>query len=116
MTKHKKYTAGFQFWIRETDGHFLGKGRVELLELIRETGSITKAAKSMSMSYRQAWQMVEDMNIRANKPLVEKILGGAGGGGAILTTEGEKMIELYHKACRKVDEFISNEIQHLLES
>lgn len=66
-------------WIDETNGPFLGIGRVWLLEHIGEMGSITNAAKEMKMSYRQAWQLVEDMNKQAQEPLVEKILGGKGG-------------------------------------
>lgn len=98
----KKYSVGFNVWIKEEQGHFLGKGRVELLENIQSTGSITKGAKAMKMSYRQAWQMVEDMNERADKPLVEKILGGKGGGGAIVTEAGQRAIKLYHKTEEKM--------------
>jgi molybdate transport system regulatory protein len=98
----KKYTLGFRVWINEEQGHFIGTGRVRLLENIRETGSITNAAKAMKMSYRQAWQMVEDMNSRSEKPLVEKILGGKGGGGALVTETGEKTIKLFYKLEEKV--------------
>ena len=92
----KKYSVGFRVWINEEDGHFIGLGRVRLLENIKSTGSITKGAKEMKMSYRQAWQMVEDMNSRSDKPLVEKVLGGKGGGGAIVTEVGERAIKLYY--------------------
>ena len=92
----KKYNIGFRVWINEEQGHFIGLGRVRLLEQIKETGSITKGAKAMKMSYRQAWQMVEDMNSRCDKPLVEKILGGKGGGGAVVTEAGEKVIALFY--------------------
>jgi len=98
----KKYDVGFRVWINEEQGHFIGLGRVRLLEYIKETGSITKASKAMKMSYRQAWQMVEDMNQRSEKPLVEKILGGKGGGGAIVTETGEKVIRLFYKLEQQV--------------
>ncbi len=77
----KKYSIGVRIWLREEAGHFVGAGRVKLLEQIKLTGSITRASKAMEMSYRQAWQMVEDMNKHSSKPLVEKTLGGKGGGG-----------------------------------
>jgi molybdate transport system regulatory protein len=93
----KKYSVGFRVWINEEHGHFMGLGRVRLLENIIEAGSITRAAAAMKMSYRQAWQMVEDMNSRSEKPLVEKILGGRGGGGARVTEAGEKAIRLFYK-------------------
>lgn len=97
-----KYSVGFRVWINEENGHFLGIGRVRLLEYIRTTGSITGAAKAMNMSYRQAWQMVTDMNSRAEKPLVEKTLGGKGGGGAKVTPEGEKAIGLFYQLEQKM--------------
>ena len=59
----------------------------------------------MKMSYRQAWQMVEDMNDASEKPLVEKILGGKGGGGAMVTEAGEKAIKLFYKLEEKVNKF-----------
>ena len=98
----KKYSIGFRVWINEEEGHFIGLGRVRLLENIKSTGSITKGAKEMKMSYRQAWQMVEDMNSRSDKPLVEKVLGGKGGGGAIVTEAGEKVIKLYYQLEEKM--------------
>jgi molybdate transport system regulatory protein len=109
----KKYAVGFRVWINEEQGHFLGIGRVRLLERIRETGSITHGAAAMKMSYRQAWQMVEDMNKRSGKPLVEKILGGKGGGGAKVTDTGEKAIRQFYRLEEKLNQFskeLSNEI------
>lgn len=105
----KKYSLCFRVWINEEHGHFMGIGRVMLLENIRETGSITNAAKAMKMSYRQAWQMVEDMNSRSEKPLVEKILGGKGGGGARVTDAGEKAIKLFYRLEEKVRK-LTNEL------
>lgn len=93
----KDYTIRIRFWIDEAEGPFLGTGRIILLEKIKEKGSITNAAKSMKMSYRKAWQLIEDMNKRAKHPLVEKILGGKNGGGAKLTKAGEEAIEQFHK-------------------
>ncbi len=98
----KKYSVGVRIWINEEQGHFIGLGRVRLLENIQQAGSITKAAQAMKMSYRQAWQMVEDMNSRSDKPLVEKMLGGKGGGGALVTETGERAIKLFHKIDEKV--------------
>ena len=101
----KKYAIGVRVWINEQQGHFIGAGRARLLENIKETGSITSGAKAMKMSYRQAWQMVEDMNSRSDKPLVEKILGGKGGGGAIVTETGARAIELFYEVEDKVNKY-----------
>jgi len=105
MPAKKKYTVGYHVWIKGEKGHFLGKGRVELLENIQSTGSITKGAAAMKMSYRQAWQMVEDMNKTSVKPLVEKILGGKGGGGAAITEAGEKAIKLFYEVDEKMKKY-----------
>jgi len=103
----KKYTMGFRVWINEEHGHFMGLGRVRLLEHIKNTGSISSGAKAMKMSYRQAWQMVEDMNNRSEQPLVKKVLGGKGGGGAVVTEAGENAIKLFYK--------LENEVMKLSE-
>ena len=109
MKKENQYSVRVRVWIEEANGHFLGIGRVQLLENIEKTGSITNAAKKMKMSYRQAWQFVEDMNNQANDPLVEKLLGGAGGGGARLTDAGKKAIIIYYRLEKNTREFADKE-------
>ncbi len=90
-----QYAIKGRVWITCDEETFLGYGRVVLLERIKEYGSITKAAKSMDMSYRHAWELVESMNRLAPTPLVDTSIGGTGGGGAALTPTGEKAIELF---------------------
>ena len=114
MSKTKKYTIRVRVWIDETDGPFLGIGRVILLEKIKKTGSITNAAKEIKMSYRQAWQLVEDMNKRAQEPLVEKILGGKTGGGAKVTDAGIKAIEQFYTLEQKIKEFVNKESKKMV--
>ena len=101
----KKYSIDVHVWIKEERGHFLGKGRVQLLEHIKNEGSITKAAKAMKMSYRQAWQMIEDMNKCASEQLVIKVLGGRGGGGTVVTGAGEKAIKLFYAMDKKIKKY-----------
>lgn len=84
-----------RIWMDGDEGTFLGYGRIILLERIREYGSITKAAKSMKMSYRHAWELVDSMNRQAFRPLVEAATGGKNGGGARITAEGERAIVLF---------------------
>lgn len=74
-----------------------GPGKAELLERIAAEGSISKAAKSMEMSYSRAWQLVDAMNTHFKKPLVEPKTGGKKGGGAALTRAGEEVLLLYRK-------------------
>ncbi|MBW6483656.1 MAG: LysR family transcriptional regulator [Vicingaceae bacterium] len=112
MTKNK-VNISFRIWFYTGNEKFLGKGRVELLERIDKTGSISSAAKGMKMSYRQAWQMVNEMNERASEIVVEKSLGGKGGGGATITKAGEKAIQQFHEFEKKVAQFIADESKNL---
>jgi molybdate transport system regulatory protein len=73
----------------------LGPGKADLLERIDRTGSISAAAKSMGMSYRRAWLLVDQMNACFAAPLVAATAGGVGGGGAGLSPEGRGMLALY---------------------
>ena len=73
----------------------LGPGKAALLRGIRDSGSISAAARAMSMSYRRAWLLVEDMNRCFRMPLVETSTGGARGGGARLTDLGLDVLNRY---------------------
>ncbi len=64
-----------RIWIDGPEGTFFGYGRAVLLERIIEYGSITKAAKSMDMAYRHAWDLVDSMNRQAQEPFVEVATG-----------------------------------------
>lgn len=113
MPDKKKYKIEVRLWIEETEGPFLGIGKIWLLENIRKTGSITNAAKEMKMAYRQAWQLVKEMNQRAESPLVEKILGGKGGGGARVTEAGKKAIATFYQIEKRISDFAEKETQNL---
>ena len=84
----------YRLWIDKNGNSFLGEGRVVLLQKIKETGSISGAAKAIDISYRKAWQLVENMNKTAEKPLVIKKSGGKNGGSTVVTAEGEQAINL----------------------
>lgn len=73
----------------------LGPGKVELLTLVAETGSIREAGARMEMSYMRAWSLIQTMNLSFSKPLVEAARGGKTGGGAELTHTGRQVIALY---------------------
>jgi molybdate transport system regulatory protein len=92
-------TTGPRLSIRIVFGEeaMLGPGKADLLEGIRETGSIAAAGRTMSMSYKRAWMLVEEMNRAFREPLVESTRGGAKGGGAQLTTAGETVLANYRK-------------------
>jgi molybdate transport system regulatory protein len=77
-------------------GIWIGPGKIALLEAIRTTGSISAAARSLGMSYRRAWLLVEEINNSLRKPAVTAAPGGRRGGGAAVTAVGENVVGLYH--------------------
>lgn len=77
------------------NGTALGPGKVRLLELIAETGSIRKAAAGMKMSYRRAWLLLQALEESFGRPLVATARGGAKGGGAKLTALGGEVAARY---------------------
>jgi molybdate transport system regulatory protein len=76
-------------------GGRLGPGKVALLEAIAETGSISAAGRAMTMSYRRAWLLIDDLNHMFKMPLVDAQPGGAKGGGAELTPLGREVVAHY---------------------
>lgn len=89
-------TPRLTFRLILNDDIALGPGKVQLLETIRETGSIAAAGRAMGMSYKRAWHLVDTMNRCFVSPLIETSKGGAHGGGAKLTSLAEDVIVLYH--------------------
>jgi len=81
-------TIQFRLRILKGDEIAVGPGKVDLLDAIEATGSITSAAKALGMSYRRAWLLVDTMNRCFARPLVEAEAGGKRGGGARLTPLG----------------------------
>lgn len=77
------------------DEKAIGPGKVRLLELIAQTGSISAAGRAMTMSYHRAWDLVDELNHTFREPLVSKQPGGANGGGATLTPAGLEVIRRY---------------------
>ncbi|MBU1217899.1 TOBE domain-containing protein [bacterium] len=86
-----------RFWLTKDDKSFLGAGRVELLHKIEKTGSINAAAKEMKMSYKAAWERINSMNELADEPLIERKIGGSGGGGTTLTPYAYELIKTYER-------------------
>jgi molybdate transport system regulatory protein len=107
-------SLGGRVWIDGPDGTFIGYGRVVLLERIMEHGSITRAARSMQMAYRHAWDLVDSMNRQAEEPFVELSTGGKGGGGARVTKAGEQAIELFWRFAEDLRTFLKKEEKKIL--
>ena len=75
----------------------VGLGKVELLEQIGRSGSLSQAARDLGMSYRRAWLLLADLNDSFDRPVASLSVGGAGGGGARLTAFGEHLVAAYRR-------------------
>jgi len=92
---------------------FLGGNQIALLEQIDALGSITKAAKAVGISYKTAWDTINTINNLAERPLVDRLTGGKGGGGTSLTAEGKKVIAQFNivqEELRKVLDNLENRL------
>jgi molybdate transport system regulatory protein len=98
----------------QDDDIALGPGKVDLLEAIELTGSISQAAKKMNMSYRRAWQLVDTMNRCFSSNLVETQTGGMQGGGAVVTELGQQVIQIFRAMEIKVIQAVELEALELL--
>jgi molybdate transport system regulatory protein len=78
-------------------GCSIGIGKIELLEGISRSGSLSEAARQMRMSYRRAWLLLADLNASFDQPVARASTGGRGGGGGVLTPFGELLIARYRK-------------------
>jgi len=89
----KRIELGGSVWMTVGGENLGGHGRMALLALVGQHGSITQAAKAMKMSYKAAWDAIDTMNNLAGEPLVERLAGGKGGGGTRLTHRGEQLVQ-----------------------
>jgi molybdate transport system regulatory protein len=92
----------------------MGPGKADLLEAIKQTGSISASAKSMRMSYRRAWELVDVMNRSFDLPVVETSPGGAHGGGAMVTEFGELLLHRYHSLVEKTNVLAVQELADIV--
>jgi molybdate transport system regulatory protein len=108
------YSCRGHIWIDGKEGTFIGYGRVVLLERIRDHGSISKAAKSMDMSYKHAWDLIDSMNRQAPRPFIITSTGGRGGGGTCLTDDGLKAIRIFWDFHNDFQDFLACEEKKVL--
>lgn len=107
------YKVKSRIWIEANGKVLLGEGRIKLLNAIDELGSLSKAAKSMNMSYNKAWNLVDSINKSSKKPVVSKTIGGKGGGGALITAHGKELIEIYNNINTNCWKFLDNQLKNI---
>jgi len=107
------YRIKSRIWIESEDKVLLGEGRVHLLKAIQEMGSLSKAAKSLNISYKKAWQLLDSVNKSAKKPVTINSIGGKGGGGAELTDYGKSLVVVFDEINKNCWEFLDKQLEKI---
>jgi molybdate transport system regulatory protein len=82
----------------------VGPGKIALLSAIRDTGSISAAARSLELSYKKAWELIDELNGMFKTPVVETRIGGSERGGAQVTPLGARLIAIYEEAAKTANQ------------
>lgn len=88
----------------------IGPGKIELLETIARTGSLSQAARVLGLSYRRAWLMLDDLNHSFTGPVATARVGGHLRGGMTLTAMGKEIVRCYRLAAREIETVVSSEL------
>lgn len=107
------YKIKSRIWIEHENNVLLGEGRVQLLKAINETGSLSKAAKSLNISYKKAWDLIDSVNKSAKKPVTVNSIGGKGGGGAQLTEYGKSLITAFDDINKNCWSFLDLQLEKI---
>ena len=95
-------------WIDKDNKGFLGKVRIELLKQIDKHGSLSRAAKAMKMSYKAAWDSLNEMKELSDEELIISNSGGKGGGGSKLTQKAHNYIIIYELLFKTQQDFLKS--------
>lgn len=110
-----RYEARFRMRIRAGDTIAIGPGKIDLLEAIGTYGSLSAAARSMGMSYRRAWLLLDEINRALEQPATDATTGGQAGGGSKLTAVGERIVMLYREIEREAERASRRQMTALID-
>jgi molybdate transport system regulatory protein len=105
--------SGLSIRVDLSSGLRIGPGKIALLEAIAQTGSISGAGRVLGMSYKRAWDLVEELNRGCEQPVVTASPGGRDGGGASLTATGDTLVRLYHEIAQASAQAAHNQVRAL---
>lgn len=97
-----------KLWLEENGRFVIGAGRAEVLRRVKETGSISEAAKAMDMSYSHAWSEIREMSRAAGGKVVKTSRGGVTGGSSRLTPLGERLLEKFEKEMERLGRHLAD--------
>lgn len=96
-----------KIWLEIDSKCIIGKGRAELLDKIKEMGSLSKVAKSMGMAYSHAWSEIKEIEETVGGPVITTQRGGKDGGNSVLTDLGEELLKKFNDEKKSLDSYIS---------
>jgi len=105
----------WKLWLEKGGQPFFGAGRAKLLQEIDRTGSLSKAARAMKMSYRTAWENINQMEDAYGQPLVDRQTGGSGGGGCSLTPQAHRLLAAFLAFTDRLEETRDQLFAEMLE-
>jgi molybdate transport system regulatory protein len=100
-------------WIEVDDEVALSRWRIDLLQAVQETGSISAAAARMDISYHRAWDKIHECENRLGVKLLETQVGGSGGGGALLTAAGQDIVNRFKRLSAGLDAHLKQRFEEL---
>lgn len=104
-----KLELKYKLWLETEEGYVIGQGSFELLQGIKEKGTLSGAVKALGMSYRHAWGIIKQIEQQIGKSILETHKGGKfGGGSAKLTQTGRELMETYLRIKRTFDHLCTN--------
>jgi molybdate transport system regulatory protein len=90
---------------------YVGPGKIDLLEAIRDSGSLSQAARDLGMSYRRAWLLIDSFKAAFREPVTLATTGGKGGGGVALTRFGEELVASYRALEREFSKLAARRLR-----
>ncbi len=102
-----------RLWIEEQGKPFIGYGRIKLLKAVEKTQSINAAAKELNMSYKKAWNLLNEVNVLASQPVLVKNIGGKNGGGSKVTPYGKALIHQFEQLNENCVRFLEQEFKKI---
>ena len=102
-----------RLWIEKDGKPFIGYGRIKLLKEVERTASISAAAKALKMSYKKAWNLLNDIENLAKQPVTVKNIGGKNGGGTEVTEYGKTLIQQFEVLNENCIHFLEEEYKNL---
>lgn len=107
------YKIKSRIWVELDGEEFLGEGKIQLLNAINETGSLSKAAKLMKISYKKAWHLLDAVNKSSKEPVIVISIGGKGGGGTELTAYGKSLIGVFEEINKNCWNFLDIQLEKM---